>query len=139
MRRPIDSALGVAQSIVSPTVARVDSIPWFVNNLALGDLIGVHLNDAGSYVFDEVLKWSGNCTLRVVTLAEDPGSGIQDIIDKLSIFGIEMEVAQQFDLVAVSASPTAYLVQLKQVLKQGEEQELWGYDEGCIGGPGPPE
>lgn len=73
-------------------VARVDSIPWFVRNLAVGDLISIRPTPEGGSVFLEKLKWSGNCTLRIIPLAEDSRGGIRDIIEQMSDYGVEFEV-----------------------------------------------
>jgi hypothetical protein len=125
-----------AVALGSDTV-RVDSIPWFVRNIALDDLISVRPTHEGKAVFVEKLKWSGNCTLRVIPLGDDSEAGIRGVMERLSSYGIELEVLGQFGLVAANARPSVDLVSLKGMLDLGEKRGWWSYEEGCVGGAWP--
>lgn len=118
-------------------LARVDSIPWFIRDIAVGDLIDVQQVHEGRAVFRGKLKWSGNCTLRVIPLVGDVEAGISDVIQRLSDYGVQIEVLRQFGLVAVNVSPSVDLVRLKRMLEVGEERGWWSWEEGCIGGAWP--
>lgn len=122
---------------LSPDVVQVDSIPWFVRNIALGDLISVRPSREGAAAFIEKLKWSGNCTVRIVPLGDDSKAGIRGVIERISGFGVELEVLGQFGLVAANVRPSVDLVGLKEALDLGEKQGLWSYEEGCVGGAWP--
>lgn len=122
---------------LSPETVRVDSIPWFVRNIALDDLIGVQSTGDGRVVFVEKLKWSGNCTLRIIPLGNDSEAGIRGVIERLSDFGVELEVVGHFGLVAANVRPSVDLIGLKSALDIGETQGWWSYEEGCIGGAWP--
>lgn len=130
---PVDSETVWAE-LLAPTVAKVDSIPWFVRDIALEDLISIDTGQVGQAIFIEKLKWSGNCTLRVVPLADDTAAGIRDILDRVADLGVECEVLGQYGLVAINARPAADLGRLKRLLTQGEERGWWSYEEGCVGG-----
>ncbi|MBC6462682.1 DUF4265 domain-containing protein [Actinomadura sp. HBU206391] len=51
-------------------VAKIDNIPFFVRNLALGDLLQTSVDGDGRLRPEERLKWSGHCTIRVTPFAE---------------------------------------------------------------------
>jgi len=123
--------------VVASDVVKVDSIPWFVRDVALGDLISVQRTHDGRAVFHERLKWSGNCTLRVVPLADDSDAGIRDVIERLSGYGVGLEVLGQFGLVAVNVPASIDVVGLKATLDLGEKEGWWTYEEGCVGGAWP--
>lgn len=118
-------------------VAKVGSIPWFVQNIALGDLIAVRRVRDGEADFVEKLKWSGNCTLRIIPFGDDSDAAIAEVIRRLSEYNVNIEVLGQFGLVAINVPPSIDCVQFKEILDLGEEQALWSYEEACIGGEWP--
>ncbi|MFI7548023.1 DUF4265 domain-containing protein [Actinoplanes sp. NPDC049599] len=118
-------------------VARVDSIPFFVPNVALDDLVSIRLGPEGSGIFLETLKWSGNSTMRVIPLIDDAEAGIEDVRERLSFVGVELEALKQFGIVAVNVRPSADVVQVKRVLDRGEKLGWWTYEEACVGGAWP--
>jgi hypothetical protein len=122
---------------ISPEVARVDSIPWFVQNIALDDLIGVRSVGEGRATYAEKLRWSGNCTIRIVPLADGPAAGIRELVDLLSPYNVEIEIVEQFGIVAANVRSSVNVVALKKLLDQGERRGIWSYEEGCVGGSWP--
>jgi hypothetical protein len=124
--------------LVSPDVARVDSIPWFVQNVALGDLIRVSGDQDGLLKPLEKLRWSGNCTIRVVSLLEtDANTQLRGVMEELAEFGVSGEVLQQYEMVALNVPASADVSRVKAFLDRGETDGIWSYDEGCIGGRWP--
>lgn len=123
--------------LIGPEVARIDSIPFFVPGLSLEDLVSVRVSPAGQAVFLETLRWSGNCTLRIIPFAADPEAGIMDVLAKISGSGVEAEVVGQLGIVAVNARPSANLGRLKKVLDRGDKKKWWTYEEACVGGGWP--
>jgi hypothetical protein len=123
--------------LLSPEVARIDSIPFFVPEMAFEDLVSVRMLPEGDAAFVESLKWSGNCTLRIIPLADDSEAGINDVLEKIAGSGIEVEVLGQLGIIAVNARPTADLVRLKKILDRGDKKEWWTYEEACVGGRWP--
>jgi hypothetical protein len=122
---------------LSSEVARVDSIPWFVQNIALDDLIGVRSVGEGRAAYVEKLRWSGNCTLRIVPLADDSEAGIRELVELLSQYNVEIEIIEQFGIVATNVRNSVNVVALKKLLDKGERQGIWTYEEGCVGGSWP--
>ncbi|MEV6491584.1 DUF4265 domain-containing protein, partial [Actinoplanes sp. NPDC051633] len=107
--------------LIGPRVARIDSIPLFVRNIALDDLVQVENVSDGRATFAEKLKWSGNCTLRVIPMDDDVETGVGGVLQALSAFGVEAEAMRQYAMVAVNARPSADLAGIKRVLDAGEE------------------
>jgi hypothetical protein len=121
---------------LSADVVRVDNVPWFVPGLALDDLVQVC--DDGADVLRPVVKlrWSGNCTIRVLSLDKerDPLARMQALIDKFTPLGARGEATGQFGIVAFNVPPDADITAVKQLLVQGQLKGWWEYEEGCVGG-----
>ena len=121
---------------LSPEVVRIDSIPWFVRGLALNDLVQVSGGDDGVLHPVEKLRWSGNCTIRVIPLDDDDNAlrQMQTVIDRFARFGVDGEGLGQFGMVALNVPPDADIRSVKELLSHGMEQGLWDFEEGCVGG-----
>jgi hypothetical protein len=119
---------------IGPDVVRIDSIPWFVRNLALGDLITVSRAADGVLHPGERLRWSGNCTIRVVALGEEgPAERARTVLDTFAGLGADGEVLGQYGMVALNVPPDADLAGVKRLLDRGEDEGWWSYEEGCVG------
>lgn len=79
----------------------------------------------------EKVSWSSNCTilLRAGPLAGDR----QRVLDTFAPLGVGGEGTARYGLVALSVPPQADLGAVKRILKAGEADGWWGFEEGCIG------
>ena len=80
------------------------------------------------------MRWSGNCTIRVIPLRGGPLAGSQQAV--LDVF-IPMGAAGEgygpgLNVVALTVPPGADLAGIKRTLQQGEADGSWAYEEGCI-------
>jgi hypothetical protein len=118
---------------VTPDVVRLDNTPFFVRGVAAGDLIRVRRNDDGQLQADERLQWSGHCTIRIIVFRDGPLSGSpQRILDMFTPLGVTGEGIEQFSLVALDIPPDADIAAVKRLLREGERDGSWEYEEGCI-------
>src|SRR6202035_5372387 len=47
-------------------LVRIDNIPWFVRNIAFGDIVQTRTDPDGGLWAAERIQWSGHCTICVV-------------------------------------------------------------------------
>jgi hypothetical protein len=113
---------------------RIDSVPWFVPNLAAEDIVEAL---AGS---DDVL-WairkiahSGRLVVRVIPFRNGPLNGnLQAVLDVFAGLGVSGEGAgPAYQLVALDIAPDADLLAIVNRLRQGRDDGSWDYDEGCV-------
>jgi len=115
-------------------VVVLDNIPFFVRGVACYDVVAVTVDDAGVLWGGKTIKRSGNCTIRVIPFPDGPLHGDrQAVLDAFAPFGVEGEGAEQYTLVALNVPANADLVAVKRLLREGESDNRWAYEEGCIG------
>jgi hypothetical protein len=119
---------------VAPDVVRLDNTPWFVRNVASGDLVRVRRRDDGRLWADERIEWSGNCTIRIVPFGKGPlGGSRQRVLDAFAPLGVSGEGIEQYGMVALDVPPNVDLSAVKRLLREGQRDGWWDYEEGCVG------
>ncbi|MFC8533604.1 DUF4265 domain-containing protein [Streptomyces sp. NPDC057249] len=120
---------------LSAELVRIDNIPWFVPNLALGDLVSTRENSGSGDVEPvERIRWSGNCTIRVIPYASGALRG--DLARVVALFeplGVAAEVVGQFRMVGLNVPPAVDIAAVKRLLAQGGKEGWWDYEESCVG------
>jgi hypothetical protein len=112
----------------------IDNIPFFVRGVACYDVVAVAEDAEGILWAREQIRWSGNCTIRVIPFRHGPLHGDrQAVLDAFAPFGVEGEGVEQYGLVALNVPADADLVAVKRLLREGEEDKRWAYEEGCVG------
>ncbi len=115
-------------------VVVLDNIPFFARNVACYDVVAVTEDDSGVLWAGETIKWSGNCTIRVIPFRDGPLHGDrQAVLDAFAPFGVEGEGAEAYALVALNVPVGTDLVAVKTLLREGEQDNRWAWEEGCIG------
>jgi len=119
---------------VAPDVVRLDNTPWFVCNVACGDLVRVRQGDDGLLWVTDKLQWSGHCVIRLIPFRDGPwqDSG-QWILDAFAPLGVSGEGIEQYGMVALDVPPDADLAAIRRLLQDGQRDGWWDYEEGCIG------
>lgn len=113
---------------------RIDNTPWFARNVASHDVFFAEPDADGCLWASKRLRWSGNCTIRVVPFREGPLAGSQQaVLDLFVPMGVSGEgFGSQLNIVALTVPPDADLAGVKQTLVQGEADGSWSYEEGCV-------
>ncbi|MGY4645192.1 DUF4265 domain-containing protein [Cellulomonas sp. URHB0016] len=113
---------------------RIDNVPWFVRDIAVGDVVLAHAPDPGSHPkFVRVLEPSDHITIRIVCFRSGPLAGeLQPVIDAFTPYGIEAEGVTQHGLVALDVPPTAPLELVHRRLLDGAADGSWEWEEGRI-------
>ncbi len=105
---------------------RIDNIPWYVSNIALGDVVAAApRNDERLFFTGEILRRSGNRTIRVRLVEESiaRSAAIHDAIERL---GAKSEL-DHTDLLAVNA-PADRLADVLKFLETGAAQGHWSLE-----------
>lgn len=112
----------------------IENVPWFVRDLAVGDLVLAVAPDSESHpVFQALLEPSDHVTVRVIVLDEGPLAGdVALAAAELERDGVWAEVADQFKMLALDIAPEAPLAELASVLISGEADGRWVYEEGRV-------
>jgi hypothetical protein len=113
---------------------RVDNAPWFVRDLAIGDVVEAIAPDPESHpVFTRILEKSDHLTIRLVCFRAGPLAGdLQAILDVFVPLGAYGEGASQYAMVALDIPAGVPLHPIYDRLKQGRTDGWWDWEEGRI-------
>jgi len=112
---------------------RIDNTPWFVRQLATGDIVIAQADDGGELWATERAAWSGHLTLRVIPPSKGPlGGDRQAVLDAFEALGVTGEGVAQYGIVALDVAPDADLHAVKALLLAGAADGRWDYEEGCV-------
>jgi hypothetical protein len=115
---------------------RIDNAPFFVLDIAVGDIVRAAPDRHGVLWAGDRLISSGNCTIRIIpSEGRGPSRGHQYVLDVFTMLGAGGEgFGSQMNIVVVSVPPDAPLAEIKRVLLRGVTDGIWEYEEGCITG-----
>jgi hypothetical protein len=107
---------------------QVDNIPFFAWDLALGDVVAAD-PEKGMWRFRKVVRRSGHATLRLIIydVAE-----VSPVIERFARLGCLSERSHIPGLIALDVPPSTPWTEVKQLLTEGEAEDLWGYEEACL-------
>jgi len=131
---PSVTSEGLWAVAVGAQAVRLDNTPWLARDVACGDLFRVRRADDGLLWATEKLRWSGRCTIRVVPLPDGAleGSG-QRVIDAFAPLGVSGEGIEQYGMIALDIPSDVDLATVKRLLRAGQDDGRWTYEERCIG------
>ncbi|WP_412538721.1 DUF4265 domain-containing protein [Longispora sp. K20-0274] len=117
-----------------PDLVVIDNVPWFVRDVACGDVFGIRTDADGQVWAEGKVTWSGRCTIRVIPWQDGPLAGDRQVVlDVFAPFGVTGEGVEQFGMVALDVPPEADLLTVRALLAAGEADGRWAFEEGCIG------
>jgi len=106
----------------------VANIPFFSYDVALGDVVTVKQEpDEDGRFFDELVRESGNSVIRVELPNEE---ALKRLAEQLRAMGCESESLHTWLAVSIPAKvPYAPILEL---LREGEEEARWGFEEAVL-------
>jgi hypothetical protein len=110
---------------------KIDNIPFFVTDIAVGDVVSAE-QEAGMLRYKEVVRTSGHSTYRVVVYDHDE---IPEVRGTFKQLGCPTEQSHLRGLIAVDVPASVSRDELKRVLDSGREQGRWDYEEACLAQP----
>lgn len=119
---------------VGEDLYRVDNAPWFVRDLAVGDVVRAEPRGTDSHpVFVKVVERSDHVTVRLICFRRGPLEGdLTRALERLTALGVYGEGVAQYGMLALDIGPTAPLPAIVSTLRQGVEDGSWEYEEGRI-------
>lgn len=109
----------------------LDNIPFFVKHISCGDLFAAEYNEIeGRYYYNQVIRHSGNTTLRIYFFNDTDFLPIQRQL--ADTYQCETAGYQKGNLLAVSIPEAVNYAPIRNFLLQGEENERWSFEESCL-------
>jgi len=106
----------------------IDNIPFYISNIALGDIISVEV-DEGELYFDDFIKESGNSTIQLVTFENIEQLEIGKEFEKLDC---KWEGSDLSNYISINIPKTVNYRKVKNFLEKGFADEKWDYKEACL-------
>lgn len=105
---------------------RIENTPWFVENLARGDVIEAVTHE-GALWMTRKAEWSGRLTVRVTGC--EPGFALDAFAD----LGVGGESAgPAYRLAVLDIPPDADFPAIHERLRAGRSDGAWDYEEACV-------
>ncbi len=113
---------------------RIENTPWFVRNIAADDIVrAVPSNDTSWPVYVKKIRWGGNYAIRIIPFRTGRLAGsLQAVLELCAAHGAYGEGAGTYPIVALTIPPEADITRLRALLKQGQAEGWWDYEEGCV-------
>lgn len=113
---------------------RIDNVPWFVRNIAVGDIVRAIPDSPTTHpLFIEVVQPSDHVTIRLICFRS---GGLQGDLGKalapFTRLGVYGEGVTQYGMLALDIEPSAPIEQVVALLRQGVSDGWWEYEEGRI-------
>jgi hypothetical protein len=110
----------------------LDNIPFYVKELALGDVVDARPDAEGVLWFSELVRPSGHSTIRLWFSGDEDRESVREALRRM---GCASEVSDLPRLVAVDVPPEVPYEKVKAFLEQGERAGRFEYEEACLGFP----
>jgi hypothetical protein len=119
---------------VGPDEYRLENMPWFVRGVSADDIVRAVAPDDHSWpVFQNRVRESGNSTIRVIPFKAGALEGsLQAVLDAFEPLGVTGEGAGSYPIVALNVTPDRDLVEVKRLLRSGQDAGWWDYEEGNV-------
>jgi hypothetical protein len=123
---------GLRVEALSEGSFRVIEAPFFVRNVAVNDVVRAESDDGVLWAGDR-LSWGGHQTLRVTPRKETPLVTCRQVLEQFGALGLVGEELEEYELVAFDVPPDVPVQPVKDLLVRGDADQLWWYEEACIG------
>jgi hypothetical protein len=135
IRFPFKNSAGVNETeamwaIKRDTGYEIDNIPFYVQELALGDVISAQPDAGGALWYSELIQPSGHSTLHLWFAHEKDVAPVRETLRQL---GCASEVSDLPRLVAVDVPPEVPYERVKEFLERCEGAGQLEYQEACLG------
>lgn len=109
---------------------KIDNIPFYANNIALGDIVNAKEDKNGLLIMEELFEASGHSTIRIWF---SDAKYVQSAREDLRRMGCSSELSDLPRLIAVDVPPTVPYESIQEYLDGGKRDGKWDYQEGCLG------
>jgi len=108
---------------------KIDNIPFFAKNIALGDLVSVE-NDDGELYFDSLIEASGHSTIQIAFFDMSKVGDVQRTLEEM---GCHWEGSHIESLISVDVPIEVPYASVKEFLETQESLRVLEYREACLG------
>lgn len=105
---------------------KIDSIPFYVQDLSADDIVEATPGPEGGLVYVRTIQPSSNSTLRVILYEEDAR---EQLLNSLRDLGCDYEIAVPTTLIAVNVPAAADVAQLLDLLSREADAEKIDFEE----------
>lgn len=135
IRFPFKNSAGVSETETMWVISRdtgyeIDNIPFYVQELALGDVISAQPDASGVLWYSELVQPSGHSTLHLWFAHEKDVASVREALRQM---GCASEVSDLPRLVAVDVPPEVPYGKIKEFLEEREGIGQLEYQEACLG------
>ena len=110
---------------------KIDNIPFYVKNIAFGDVIKAEVDeDDNAIYFEELIYPSGNSVVRIIPTDKLDTNKIGRELENL---GCDWEGLKSDNLMAVNVPKNISYQKIKKYLEKGRSEGLFDYEEACLG------
>lgn len=109
---------------------RIDNIPFFAKNVALGDVVSVEEDESKDLFFDRLIESSGNSVIQMIIFDE---RSVGEVGKHLESLGCGWEGSHIANYISVNVPKDVSYSKVKSFLDEGEKQGKWEYREACLG------
>jgi hypothetical protein len=117
-------------AIVQPDGLELANIPFYVREVALGDVVSAKPDGDDCLWFDALVRASGHSTVRLWFAEEGDVPRVRAYLDGR---GCGSELSDLSRLVAVDIPPTIDYGSIRPYFDEGEAKGVFEYEEGCLG------
>lgn len=115
-------------AIKKDNLYQINNIPFFINNIALGDIVSIE-NDEGELYFDELIQESGNSTVQLISFSNKSQGEIGAKFEEL---GCSWEGSHLPKYISICIPKNVDFLIVKKLLDDGLKNNNWDYKEACI-------
>lgn len=124
---------GVRVVAVDADSYRLVETPFFVRNVAVGDVVRAAAGADGIRWVDERESWSGHQTLRVTPTGAASPATCAEVMKELTALGVGVDELEEYALVAVDVPPEVPPGPVRDLLERGRADGRWIFEEACLG------
>lgn len=109
---------------------KIDNIPFFAKNVALGDIVSVEEDDEKALYFDKLVQASGNSVIQMIIFDT---AQVGHVGRQLESLGCGWEGSHIENYISVNVPKEVPYTTIKTFLDEGEKEGKWEYREACLG------
>jgi hypothetical protein len=107
---------------------KLDNILFYAPGYSLGDIVEVE-NRNGELFVTGLVEESGHTTVRIIFYEDEI---VNPTMNQLEEMGCRWEGSNIPTLMSVDIAPEVDYTLIKRFLNEGEEKDLWSYEESCL-------
>lgn len=135
LRFPFTNSRDEGETETMWTIARddgyeIDNIPFYVTELALGDVVSAEPDIDGVLWYSKLVRPSGHSTIQILFASEED---VGPVREELRRMGCASEGSDFRRLIAVDVPSSVPYDAVKAFLERGERAGTFEYQEACLG------